>query len=637
MTRTKSSRALVSVVLAVLMAVAFMPAISYTSFAATAKKATKVTKVYHKANTTYTRTVGSAWTLKYKLSPSKLTSAAKKVVWKSSNSKVAKVSTQKGNKAIVSFNKTGSATVTVYTKANKKAKATWKFKVVKEADKTTTLTGVTVSAPNAKDPASEVKVGTTLKANVAPEDAAGVTYQWYADGTAIEGATKASFTVTTDQIGKAISVKAKSKNEVESAKTATVAAVNVDSVAVQKKNATGKYENLSDESSVSVDDALKAVVKAGTDDASNAVSVQWYYRDNVNGNTVDTPISGATSAEYTVTTDALSHNSIVVKVTPKSGVTFTSAATTMATKVYSISKTAKPAIAANGKTLENNATVKLGTALTATTTPASASSDFTYEWMKDGKIVANTADYTPSVEGEYTVVITAKSGAKFTADNTTAAKVTVSKTAGTKSFSTAKIVEKSGSAFASELTSTTVNTALTAGAVGVSDSNAYTVQWYYDTKDNNGNVTKNPISGAASAEYTPNDEMVGKTVYAILTGTGEYAGSTATTQSVFVSGTFTAKDFSLTKTENTYTLAATTASKLTTSDYSVVFKLVDKDGKEAGTVNPTLKDGKYTYTLTAGQVAAQYSVKAEVTGQNNYKAVTAVTVTVPSTDEPAEK
>jgi hypothetical protein len=262
--------------------------------------------------------------------------------------------------------------------------------------------------------------------------------------------------------------------------------------------------------------------------------------------------------------------------------------------------------------------------------------------MKDGKIVANTADYTPSVEGEYTVVITAKSGAKFTADNNTVAKVTVSKTAGTKSFSTAKIVEKSGSAFASELTSTTVNTALTAGAVGVSDSNAYTVQWYYDTKDNNGNVTKNPISGAPSAEYTPNDEMVGKTVYAILTGTGEYAGSTATTQSVFVSGTFTAEDFSLTKTENTYTLAATTASKLTTSDYSVVFKLVDKDGKEAGTVTPTLKDGTYTYTLTAGQVAAQYSVKAEVTGQNNYKAVTAVEVEVaetpgPAVDDPALK
>ena len=91
MTRTKSSRALVSVVLAVLMAVAFMPAISYTSFAATAKKATKVTKVYHTGNKTYTRTVGSAWTLKYKLSPSKLTSAAKKVVWKSSKRRVATV------------------------------------------------------------------------------------------------------------------------------------------------------------------------------------------------------------------------------------------------------------------------------------------------------------------------------------------------------------------------------------------------------------------------------------------------------------------------------------------------------------------------------------------------------------------
>ncbi len=53
MIRSKSSRAVLSVVLAGLMAVVFMPAISYTSFAATARKATKITKVYHAKSTTY--------------------------------------------------------------------------------------------------------------------------------------------------------------------------------------------------------------------------------------------------------------------------------------------------------------------------------------------------------------------------------------------------------------------------------------------------------------------------------------------------------------------------------------------------------------------------------------------------------
>ena len=223
MTRTKSSRALVSVVLAVLMAVAFMPAISYTSFAATAKKATKVTKVYHTGNKTYTRTVGSAWTLKYKLSPSKLTTAAKKVVWKSSNKSVVSVSAKSGNKAAVSFKKAGTATVTVYTKANKKAKATWKFKVVKaEVKNNTELKGVTVSAPNtSNDPAKLVTPGTVLKATVDP-DTKDVTYQWYADGTPIAGATDQTFKVTGAQTGKAITVKASSKNEVTSAATAKV-------------------------------------------------------------------------------------------------------------------------------------------------------------------------------------------------------------------------------------------------------------------------------------------------------------------------------------------------------------------------------------------------------------------------------
>jgi hypothetical protein len=114
------------------MAAAFMPSLTYSSFAATAKKATKVTKASHADKTSFTRTVGTAWTLKYKLSPSKLTSSAKKVAWKSSNSKVAKITTIKSGKAVVSFKSVGKASVTVYTKANKKARTTWNFKVVEK-------------------------------------------------------------------------------------------------------------------------------------------------------------------------------------------------------------------------------------------------------------------------------------------------------------------------------------------------------------------------------------------------------------------------------------------------------------------------------------------------------------------------
>jgi hypothetical protein len=133
MTRTKSSRALLSVVLAVLMAAAFMPSLTYSSFAATAKKATKVTKLNHTGAKVYGK-VGSKYTLKYKLSPKKLTSSAQKTVWKSSDSSVVKVIAKAGKHATVKVKGVGTAKITVYTKANKKAKAVWTFKT-KEAEK----------------------------------------------------------------------------------------------------------------------------------------------------------------------------------------------------------------------------------------------------------------------------------------------------------------------------------------------------------------------------------------------------------------------------------------------------------------------------------------------------------------------
>jgi hypothetical protein len=133
MTRTKSSRALLSVVLAVLMAAAFMPSLTYSSFAATAKKATKVTKLNHTGAKVYGK-VGSKYTLKYKLSPKKLTSSAQKTVWKSSDSSVVKVIAKAGKHATVKVKGVGTAKITVYTKANKKAKAVWSFKTKKPAE-----------------------------------------------------------------------------------------------------------------------------------------------------------------------------------------------------------------------------------------------------------------------------------------------------------------------------------------------------------------------------------------------------------------------------------------------------------------------------------------------------------------------
>ena len=132
MTRTKSSRALLSVVLAVLMAAAFMPSLTYSSFASTSKKATKVTKLNHRGGTVYAK-VGNKYTLKYSLSPSKLTSAAKKTAWKTSDKNVVKIIAVNGRHATIKAKQNGYANVKVYCKNNHKAQATWRIKVSKKA------------------------------------------------------------------------------------------------------------------------------------------------------------------------------------------------------------------------------------------------------------------------------------------------------------------------------------------------------------------------------------------------------------------------------------------------------------------------------------------------------------------------
>lgn len=82
------------------------------------------------------------------------------------------------------------------------------------ADKPTELTGdVKITA----DPQREGNVsypGDTLKAKVSNDTNTGeLSYQWYADGTKIKGATKKSYVLTEAEIGKTLSIKVKSSEQ----------------------------------------------------------------------------------------------------------------------------------------------------------------------------------------------------------------------------------------------------------------------------------------------------------------------------------------------------------------------------------------------------------------------------------------
>jgi hypothetical protein len=576
MTRTKSSRALVSVVLAVLMAVAFMPAISYTSFAATAKKATKVTKVYHKANTTYTRTVGSAWTLKYKLSPSKLTTAAKKVVWKSSNKSVVSVSAKSGNKAAVSFKKVGTATVTVYTKANKKAKATWKFKVVpKKAEAAkVAATGVTVKANNSTDYTKTLKVGTTLTATVAPANATGVTYQWYADGTAIDGATNAQFTVTSSQIGKKITVKAKANtgDEVTSAESAKVAEVTVDNFKIVNTSSTNSTANVGDKLKVAYQSYNDSgVLTDGNLDVADFATIQWYRtRTYDNGNKVTEAISGATDSTYTVTS-ADADNSVYAVVTPNSGVKAASKTTTggkaymagvesVKSGAYTLNSvsvgTASTVISGVGisvdgsdKVITSDKEVTSGTVLTAKVTPSAASNAVNYQWYRNGYRLtgATSSTYTATEGGKYTVRITLKSDEKTYGLNATDKANGYSESAHyayvNASFTGISVVNKTASNANRSTNISGDQLYVSVNGVNADATNGYTVTWKKVGKDQYGNRTETAIDGmTATATSSKNYSVAaisdsldnGDVIVGVLEGHGLYANYSGKTSDITI-------------------------------------------------------------------------------------------------------
>jgi hypothetical protein len=539
MTRTKSSRALLSVVLAVLMVAAFMPALTYSSFAATAKKATKVTKLNHTGAKVYGK-VGNKYVLKYKLSPSKLTSAAKKTVWKSSDSSIVKVYSTKGKHAAVKVKGVGTAKITVYTKANTKAKAVWSFKT--KEDKTT-LTGVTVSAPNAADPAKEVKVGTELQASVAPTDAKDVTYQWYAGDTAISGATSAKYTVTTAEIGKTITVKATSQNEVASTATAAVSAVKVNGVTLKKYNAdstaTDKFD--ADATNLNVGDQLKAKIDVTGATVDSAVSFQWYrVNQNASGADFATAISGATSETYTVTKDDVKASKLYVLVTPKAGVTVATGVTTekdgsikAETTGNAVTAQASVKIQAAGKTVT---AAPVGTELTAVVTPSDA--NVTYQWKKNGVAIkdATSATYKPTEKGNYSVTVKlADSEMVYTLSNATASVNVTDQNINDvvlkdKSLNDNKATQKN--VLATDTFETEVWTKNTEGKDAQLASTDYDLTYYVNGKE----VTDN-ISGG---EYTLKGDTaqtalkVGDAITVKATGKNVYAGFEKTSNALTV-------------------------------------------------------------------------------------------------------
>ncbi|MGN8649794.1 hypothetical protein ACTNEM_07180 [Eubacterium pyruvativorans] len=399
----KSSKKVLAVLLAVACLITFMPAMASQSFAA--KKLT----VKPAKKTIY---VKKSVTLK----------ANQKVKWSASKAslKVVKLTSKKAKSVKVTGKKAGKAVVTAKVGKQTK-KVTITVKKAKAAVKKTAVTAVALSADNAGDPATKVVVGTKLRAAVTPENAT-VTYQWKADGTAIAGATGSTFTVTTAEIGKAITVEVTGTGNFEktavSAATAKVSTPSITGVVVKKykKDAT-QDDQFTTAATPAIGETLKAkVTTTNAQSASDVATFQWYRtltKADQSGS-YDVAIDGATSETYKVTA-ADKGAKIYVKVTPKAGVTLASGVTTerdgsiKCNANNGTDESNTPVVGTVAVELQANGeqvtSVAPGTKLTAVVTPAEA--NVTYQWKKGGVAIngATSSEYTPTEIGNYSVEV----------------------------------------------------------------------------------------------------------------------------------------------------------------------------------------------------------------------------------------
>lgn len=199
--------------------------------------------------------------------------------------------------------------VTLKASANYEAKASYSFNVVATDNGTGTLTGtkavtVTVTDVNEAPTGSlmingTVKQGEILSVQDTLADDDGMTdkaYQWYADGQLIVGANQNTLTLSQDQVGKVITVKATYSDRngrVEVSSSGTVQVANTNDPTTGEVSVSGD---------AGIGQTLTASNTLSDADGMGDVQYQWQYKD-ANGDWRDITLTDGTLAtgnQYTV-------------------------------------------------------------------------------------------------------------------------------------------------------------------------------------------------------------------------------------------------------------------------------------------------------------------------------------------------
>jgi hypothetical protein len=425
--------------------------------------------------------------------------------------------------------------------------------------------------------------GQTLTANNSLADADGIaspiTYQWYAGGTAIAGATGNTRVLTQAEVGKTITVKASytdgfsTAESVSSAATTAVANINdspTGSVTISGTASTGQ--------------TLTANNSLADLDGLGPITYQW--------NAAGVPITGATGISYLLT-PAVAGKAITATASYTDGYGKAESVTSAATAAVFTNTAPTGAVTISGTVTQNQQL----TAVTSALVDVDGLGAFSYQWKANGLDIAGaTASTLTLAEAQVGKTITVK--ASYIDGKGAAESVSSSATTAVVNVNDVPtgVVTISGTATQGQ-TLTANNTLADLDGLGT-----ITYQWYTG-------VTA--ITGATANTLTLAEAQVGKviTVKANFTdghGTAESVSSSATIAVVNVNDAPTGSV--------SFTGTTTQGNQLTATN-----SLVDLDGLGAISYQwyaaGTLISGAVSniYTLTANEVGKNINVVASYT------------------------
>ncbi len=352
---------------------------------------------------------------------------------------------------------------------------------------TLALSGVTLST---QSPAS----GTQITTTVTPTGGTG-TYTWYTNssasvsgGSVISGATASSYTPGAADVGKYIVVSIEGTGRYSGTQSAVTA---------NKVSAPVTGITLSTNSPVIGTAVTTTIAPAGA-----TVSYQWQSSDD--GGATWTDISGATSASFTPTSVQAGK---IISVTATGSASYTGTAFAQTTGAV---KTGLASV-----TLSTSAPT-VGTAVVATIDPSAATAS--YQWY------TNTASTTTGG-----TAIAGATGTSYTPVTGDIGKYLYFVATGTANY-TSSVSAVTTSKVTVLVTDATVSTSApsTGTQISVSVTPADATLTYQWKSSGDGGVTWTDIPGATGTCYTPTNADFGKTIKVVITGTGNYSGTTET-------------------------------------------------------------------------------------------------------------